>query len=230
MILVLTLIVVPLVLSKTKENTAKPDSLEKIVIKQSGFMKDDEIVIRYHSSDQTIVEVIDKGEKIPEQDFDEYVSMLWSYLELRDIELIKPKIEDLRRAVRLKSGLDRREFQRFRRVEERLERLRERLESRRDSRSDRLLERTLELNRRLAEVRERHLTAAGRLEQLDGFIDRLLEEKIIESREDLEIEFKKGTCRINGKKVPHETTKRIKEIYKEIHGKEINDDGFLIKK
>ncbi len=216
--------------AQTMQETASKDSVKKITIKQSGFLNDDEVVISYRSSDHKIVEVIDKGEKIPKQDFHEYESILWSYLELRNIESLKPRIERLRRDIRGRSRLDSSEFRRFRSFEQRLDSLRSRLIRRNSRISDRLLERTLEMDIKLSDVRERHLEIIETLDKLENFLDRLLDENIIESRKDLEIEFRNGNCRINGKEVSDTTTERIKEIYKEIHGKDIDEDKYKLKK
>ena len=215
--------------AQTIQDTAAQDSVKKITIKQSGFLKDDEVVISYRTSDHKIVEVIDKGEKIAKEDFHDYESILWSYLELRNIESLKPRIERLRREIRGRSRLDSAEFRRFRSVERKLDSLRSRLIRRNSRISDRLLETTLEMNRKLSDVRERTLDVVERINKLELFLDKLLDENIIESREDLEIEFRNGTCRINGKKVSDSTSERIKDIYKEIHGKEIDEDRFKLK-
>jgi hypothetical protein len=212
------------------ENTSVRDSVEKIIIRKSGFMKDEEVVIRYRSSDHQIIEVIDKGEKIPDKDFREYESILWSYLELRNIESLKPRIERLRREVRESSRLDSLKVRRLRLIDEKLDSLRVRLVRGRSRQSRQLLRRTLELDSKLSRVRERLYSVEEIHRNMEKFLDALLEEKIIPDKEDLEIEFRKGDCFIDGRKVPSDTKERIKEIYKEIHQKEINEDKFTLKR
>lgn len=210
-----------------RNRTAK-DSLEKIIIKQSGFMKDDEIIIIYRSSDHTIVEVIDKGDDISKQYHHKYESILQSYIELRNIESIKSRIDILKRELRGKSRLDSAELNRFRLIDENLTGLRSRLIKNNNRRSDLLLEKTIGLERQMVEVREIQSVTSEYGNKLENFLNRLLDEKIIKSKKNLEFRVRYGKCRINGEKVTSDTFKRIKEIYKKIFNKEINSKKYTI--
>ncbi len=231
-------LIIPLVLSLTftalaygqTENTEMRDSLQTITIKQSGFMKADEISITFRSDDQQIVEVVDKGEKVPEEKFHNYRGLLYSYLELRNIEFLKPRIEKLRQEVLSKQQFRQEEISRMVEVELKLDSIRARLERENSRRADRLLEETLRMERQMAEVRERHLEVTEKEMQIQIFLQTLETKGIIEDSEDVKIEFRKGICTINGKKVSKETMEQIKDIYQDIFDDEINDTRFILRK
>ena len=205
---------------------AAQDSIEQITIRQSGFMKNGEIVIRFRSSDHEIVEVTDGGKKIPAEDFYKYESVLWSYLDLQNIERLKPRIERLRRELMVRPRLDSLKIRHLQSIDSKLDSLRVRFVREKSRHSRQLLERTLELDRKLSVVRERLEEVHA---NLDKFLDALIEEKIISDRENLDIEFRKGDCFIDGRKVSSDIKKRIKEIYREIHNKDINEEKFTLK-
>ncbi|MBN2414649.1 hypothetical protein JXO52_02355 [bacterium] len=206
------------------------DSIDVITIKKSGFMNNEEIVISFRSSDHSIVSVMDKGEPVPEEKWHEYRSLLWSYLELRNVEELRPKIEKIRQQLLKTRHLREDEIERMVMTERKLDSLRARLERTQTRNADRLLEEALRMEERLAEVRERHLEAAMTYERLEAFLDRLAEEDIISDTGEFEIKFKDGSCEVNGKKVSKDISDRIKDLYADTVGKTIDEEKFTIKK
>lgn len=220
----------------TFERVTVDSTIEQITIKRSGFMEDDELIIRYRKPDYEIVEVIDKGETVPESDFHEYEHVLWTYLDLRAVERLAPRVARIRRVSRDgRRHLDLLEREHVERVRRELDSLRSRLSDERirhseerRRHSDLLLEQTLQMERQMERVRSRLVDVELEHEHLETFLDALIEENIIPSRKKYEIKFREGICRVNGKRVSDEQAERIKMLYEEIVGRKLDEDRFMI--
>ena len=77
--------------SQEKADTA----IQTIIIKHSGFLKEDELIIRFNKNNYELVEVIDAGEQIPSEEFGKYEIMLDNYLQFRSLDEIVPRVSRL---------------------------------------------------------------------------------------------------------------------------------------
>lgn len=215
------------------------DSIDVITIKKSGFMNNEEIVIKFRSDDHSIVSVVDKGEQVPKEQWHNYRSLLWSYLELRNVEELRPKIEKIRQVLLKSNKLQEKEIERMVLTERRLDSLRSRLERSQTRNADRLLEETLRMESRLAEVREKHEAKLAELhekqivltvkhEKLTKFLSALEDADIISDTEDVTIKFRNNICKINGKLMSEKVTEQIRDIYRNIFGEDLDEDKFTI--
>lgn|GEM_PF-6935184 len=69
--------------------------ISELKILHSGFLSRDTLVIRYHTIDKKIVEVIDKGKKVSSTEFKKYESKMRDILELRQLNELLPAIEEV---------------------------------------------------------------------------------------------------------------------------------------
>ncbi|MFH1943872.1 MAG: hypothetical protein ABIL68_17355 [bacterium] len=201
--------------------------IEQITIKHTGFMKDEEVIIRYRRDDQEIVEVLDEGKTVLPEEFYKYEPMLWNFLEYRKMEKIIPRLSRLRRDLRAVNRVDslhRRELSRLQREVDSLRSNSDAMHGRIRTPVTEALQRA---TRELTELRVR-MERFDSDEQLKAFLKDLQDEGIITSTKDLQIKFRDGKCSVNGKKISEEKSERIKELWKKHGGREINDQRFTI--
>ena len=67
--------------------------ISELKILHSGFLSRDTLIIRYRTEDKEIVEVIDKGKKVPSSQFKNYESKMMNILEMRQLNELLPAIE-----------------------------------------------------------------------------------------------------------------------------------------
>ena len=227
--------------------TRSDTTVQKITIKYSGFLKDEEFTIRFKKENYDIVEVLSSGRAVPADSFYVYGPLLHDYLHFRGLENVVPRIEKLKREIARRKAVDSTRIREAIRIERALDSLDVRFSLRADSLADHIHHRirvrekemdserrrmiretermsdhiSRELRRELADVREeleyKLENERDRLkmikENMNAFLDDLLQEGLITSKEGITIEHKKGVVRINGRKLNKEETEKVKALW-----------------
>lgn len=167
------------------------DTLEEIRIRSSGKKSRDVLILRYGKDGRDLISVIDNGKIVSRKDFEKYRIRLEEALEAREIDELRPRLEELERILESRRRTD----------EEKIEALKEVIE---------------EMKRRESEtaVRARDLYIA-RLGALDGrrlAVDPLL---LPESRagDRMTIRVREDGCYLHGKRLPDDLCERLREIH-----------------
>lgn len=71
------------------------EKIARIVIKKSGFLRKNKIIIDFEPLTKTIVKVEDNGKEIEEQKFYKYQKYLEEATEISELEALHPKMEEL---------------------------------------------------------------------------------------------------------------------------------------
>jgi hypothetical protein len=75
----------------------RSSTIKELTIRNSGFRSRSTVVIRYRDEDKKIVEVIENGTKLSDEEFPRYESVMRKILELPEIDRLLPDIERAKR-------------------------------------------------------------------------------------------------------------------------------------
>jgi tyrosyl-tRNA synthetase len=194
----------------------KADStVQQIIIKHSGFLKDDELIIQFRKDDHEIIKVVDEGKIVADEEFYKYESMLHNYLQFRSLEEIVPRIKRLKRDIRRRAAhLAPLRIREMVQLELKLDSLRLNLIAPRERIARQLSESVLQTQRDMLEIKARLKLEQTEIQQtIQKLIKELLQEGIIPSKEDVTIKTKKGKCWVNGRRLSDEEIEKLKEIW-----------------
>lgn len=92
-------------LVKIKEHH-HPRKVARVVIKKSGFFRKNKIVIDFDPGSNTITNVTDNGEEVPESKYHKYQDYLEDATEMSDLESLHPLMEEVEMKVELATLAD----------------------------------------------------------------------------------------------------------------------------
>jgi len=200
---------------KVQEQDKADSTIQQITIKHSGFLKDDELIIRFRKDDHEITKVIDEDKVIPEEDFYKYETMLHNYLQFRSLEDIVPRVSQLKREIRRNvARLDKARIRDLVRLQLRVDSLRTGVVFPKERIAQKLRESIVQTQIDMSEIKTRlKLKQTELRKKIRELIEELHNEGIIPGKEDITIKTKKGKCWVNGRRLSDEETEKLEEIW-----------------
>ncbi|RJR30497.1 MAG: hypothetical protein C4574_02280 [Candidatus Latescibacterota bacterium] len=174
--------------SSDEERQAARDTLREIRIRNSGKHSKDVIILTYGKDGRDLVSVIDKGKIVSEEDFPKYRLRLDEALGAREIDEIRPHLEELERIIE----------SRRRTNEEKIEALKEVMEELKNRETE-----------TAALARDFYIARLGALDAKRLALEPWI---VVDSKNHLTIRIRKDGCYLNGKKLPDDLCERLLEI------------------
>lgn len=171
-----------------REREEARDTLREIRIRNSGKNSKDVIILTYGKDGRDLISVIDKGKIVSREDFPTYRLRLDEALGAREIDEIRPHLEELERIIESRRRTD----------EEKIEALKEVMEELKNRETE-----------TAARARDLYIAQLGALDAKRLALDHWT---VVDSKNHLTIRIRKDGCYLNGKKLPDDLCERLLEI------------------